>query len=441
MSKVHIVVGGGASGMAAAHFLKSQGAEAVVLEQSGALGGRIAPDRLGDRPVDLGGKNIGRKYRLFREFTASLGVSDWQHFGLNTSRVENGELRTLDAQRRLRGFLSIAEGSSAADFLRFGTLAARVRWDPSARFLGADAFAAIARKYDDRPASAYFTKAFLDNVVRPLVVRTNGAEPDEVFLGNFGSNVGMLLDTYEQLPRGMGELVERFAERYTVRLGARVDRLVVRGGRVHAVRWTDGAGASHEEECDGVVVAAPAPSAAGLLRDAAPDAAAALSDVRYFPVGVVVAEYERDVFDPAARAIVFPPGTPLSNAGAYGVDALNVIRYTFSGRAARDLAGRSGDELVLAAEAELGKYRPVREARRVRSTSRWFSPGLCAFAPRYGALLDRVERGIAPLENAAVAGDYVRGASIEACFESARGAVDRLLHRKAQRGTPSRRVA
>ena len=440
MSKPYIVIGGGMSGMAAAHFLRSRGVQVELLEQSGALGGRVAPGWLGDRRVDLGGKNIGRKYTQFRSFAASLGFDRWEYFGLNTSRVEGGELRTLDASRRLRGIFRLAEGSSPMDFARFGRFAARVKWNRSARFLGSKASNSYAERYDDRPASAYFTKAFVDRLVRPLVVRTNGAEPDEVFLGTFVSNAAMLLDTYEQLPTGMGPLVDEFAARHRVRTHARVERLVVADGRVRAVRWVGAEGASHELECEGVVLAVPAPVAAALLGEAAPEASRALSEVRYFPVGVVVAEYERDVFEPQARAILFPAESALSNAGAYGVDALNVVRYTFSGRAARALAGARGDELVERAEAELGRFRPVREAGRLAFTSRWFEPGLCAFAPHYPQVLAAVRRGLAPLANAAVAGDYVKGASIEACFESAREAVSLVVESTSYVETSSRRV-
>src|SRR6185503_12795862 len=69
-----IVVGGGVSGLAVAFFLRQRGLESVIIERDAIPGGRIGTVTLGDRAVDCGGKNIGKKYRLFRQFAASLGT-------------------------------------------------------------------------------------------------------------------------------------------------------------------------------------------------------------------------------------------------------------------------------------------------------------------------------------------------------------------------------
>src|SRR3954465_3293865 len=75
------VVGGGIAGVAAAERLPGpraareafgggglgSGGHAVELFEEGErLGGRIAPERLGEREVALGGKNVGRKYTELR---------------------------------------------------------------------------------------------------------------------------------------------------------------------------------------------------------------------------------------------------------------------------------------------------------------------------------------------------------------------------------------
>src|SRR5687767_15685784 len=97
-----IVVGGGASGLAAAYFLEQQGLRSVIVERDGALGGRMGTVQLGDRSLDCGGKNIGRRYRLFRRFAASLGAHAFEYFGLNSSQVIDGRVKTFDGNARWR---------------------------------------------------------------------------------------------------------------------------------------------------------------------------------------------------------------------------------------------------------------------------------------------------------------------------------------------------
>lgn len=422
------VVGGGVSGMAAAWFLTRAGYRAEILERDDRLGGRSQSGVLEGKEITFGGKNIGRRYELFRDFAASLGDHRFEPFGINSSRAHGGRLRTYDSSRRVRGALALAGRMTPRDAIRFARLARRVNSSDDARFLGSPQFAELGRRHDDRPLNAYFSERFTDAVVRPMTVRMNGAEPDEAYLGNFGSNLGMLLDSYDQLTRGIGPLVEEFERAHSVRTGIRVESLVVRDGRVAGVCAASAGGATETLDYDGVVVAAPARAAAGLVADADPALASDLARVRYFPAAVVVAAYDHPVFTPAVRGVVFGTGEPVSNAGAYGVSDLDVVRYTFSGRAARGelAAGADPEALLELAEAQLGRYLPVAAARRRDFVHRSWRHGYCAYLPRYADFLDGVLARVGGIPGLELTGDYLRGASIEACFRAARDCVERV---------------
>src|ERR687896_266288 len=103
-----IVVGGGASGLAAAYFLEQRGLPSLIVERDDAIGGRMGTVRLGDRSLDCGGKNIGRRYTLFRRFAASLGSHPFEYFGLNSSQVIDGRVRTFEASARWRSMADLA---------------------------------------------------------------------------------------------------------------------------------------------------------------------------------------------------------------------------------------------------------------------------------------------------------------------------------------------
>ena len=428
-----IVVGGGASGLAAAFFLKQRGVESVILERDGTPGGRMGTVTLGDRSLDCGGKNIGKKYRLFRQFAASVGTYPFEYFGLNSSQVIDGRVKTFEARARWRTLVDLTRGVAATDVVRFGRLLWRVKADETAGYLGSPLSRTLAARFDDRPASRYFSPEFCRRIIRPMSVRMNGAEPDEIFFGNLGSNVRMILDTYEQFAHGLAPLLRDVQQQYDVRLHTAAESLLFARGRVSGVRVRAADGTTSDLHGAGVILATPARAAATLAEAVLPGLAGHLRTVAYHPVTLIVAEYDRPVFTSDIRAFVFGDDEVVSNAGAYGINDLNLVRYTFSGRAARAAIDEADAEhLLRAGEAALARYVPLDPAWRRRFVSRRFSPGLCAYAPHHGRLLDRIADELATVPGLHLTGDYIQGASIEACFRAASACVTRLAQEQEQ---------
>ncbi len=423
-----IIVGGGASGLAAAFFLEQLGLDCVIVERDDTLGGRMGTVQLGERTLDCGGKNIGRRYTLFREFAASLGPHPFEYFGLNSSQAVDGRVRTVDGNARWRTMADLARGVAPSDVLRFGRLLWRVKRDEATGYLGSAYSRTLATRFDDEPASAYFSAEFCRRILRPMSVRMNGAEPDEVYVGNLTSNVRMLLDTYDQFAGGLAPLLRACLGRYDVRLGTATDGLIVERGRVAGVRVKRADGGTGELRGAGVIIATPATSAATLTEPILPDLSRQLRSVAYYPVALVIAEYEKPVFSAGARAFVFDGDEAVSNAGAYGVNDLHLVRYTFSGRTARRYASESMDAeaLLRQGEAALSRYVPLQGNARRRFAAKRFSPGLCAYAPHHGRFIDAVRQELNAMPGLHLTGDYMQGASIEACFRSASACVNHL---------------
>jgi oxygen-dependent protoporphyrinogen oxidase len=430
------VVGGGISGVAAAYALHARGHDVELVERGEQLGGRCAPGLLGDRPVTFGGKNVGRRYARFRAFTAALGDHPYEPFGINSSRVDRGRIVTIDSSRRYRSLRTLARLGSPRDLVRLVRLAARIRADEENRYLGSAYFAGLAQRSDSAPLSAYFGVALTRSLLRPVAVRMNGAEPDEVHLGTFGTNLGMLMDSFDQLSSGIAPVLRAFAARVPVRLSAEVTGLVVRDGVVTGLRL-DG---DEELDCDAVLLAVPAHSAAELVHSSHPGLAERLRGVRYFPGAVVLAEYDRPIFTPEVRALVFDQG-PCSNAGAYGIEERQTVRYTFSGRGARPLLREraSVEDLLAAGESQLAAHVPFDGARLRRADSRQWAAAYCAYVPFHGEFLAGVRRATLGAPGLELAGDYMRGASMEACFRSGEEAAARLSEKLPTRMPPAKR--
>jgi oxygen-dependent protoporphyrinogen oxidase len=429
-----IVVGGGASGLAAAFFLKQRGIECEIVERESTVGGRMGTLKLGERSLDCGGKNIGRQYRLFREFAASLGAHPLEYFGLNSSQVINGRITTFDAGARWRSMVDLARGASARDLVRFGSLLCRIKSDEKSGYLGSPYSLALGRRYDELPVSGYFSSEFCRRIIRPMTVRMNGAEPDEVYVGNLPSNVRMILDTYEQFRDGLAPLLNSFIDQYKVHVNTATDALLLRDGRITGVRLRHANGNTSELHGAGVILTTPAPISAGLTGPILPALTQQLRSVAYFPVALVLAEYDRPVFSSRVRALVFDEHEVVSNAGAYGVNDLHLVRYTFSGRTAREYLAKSIDteELLRLGEAALSRHIALDPSSRRRFAAKRFHHGLCGYTSHHGRFIESLNQERKKVAGLYLTGDYMQGASIEACFRSASACVNQLAMEEKQ---------
>lgn len=427
------VVGAGMSGIAAAHALSQAGFQPEILEAGATLGGRAGSLRLGDKNIDIGGKNIGRKYLRFREFIRKHGSPPLEFFGINSSTVRNGRLHTLDSQKKLASLWHVLRLVGPRDFVRLAQLARVIRGNPEEGMLGGAHFSALSEQRDHLPLSSWFDKDTVEGFLRPIILRMNGAEPDSYFFGCLGSNLRMIFDSYDQLTHGMSDLLDRFARTVQVSLNTRVVRLLWAGSRVTGVEVEHAGGGRERRQYEAVILALPAVASARLLEGTRIQSA--LEAVSYNPVTLIVARYARPIFDRKIRAIVFDAESPLSNAGCYGVNDLDVVRYTLSGRVASSIDEKTDPAFVLGlAEAQLRRFLPVSGGDRIDYVYKHFRHGLCAYSPFHHRLLQQLFDWEGSVSGLSLTGDYVRGASIEACFQAASESVARLTRRIGEGG-------
>ena len=427
------VIGGGVSGIAAAYYLQKNGVPVDLYESLPGIGGRIGSDYMNGRPLDYGGKNIGLKYERFREFVKDLGGLDFEYFGFNTSQVINGRVSAFTKENeRLYNILRVLSLAGLTGTIKLVPLLNAVRRDPSLGFLNTPYFNAIADRYDQRSLASFVPDKCAKYLLRPVTVRMNGAEPGECFPGNFGSNIALLLDSYEQLREGMQVMLDRFrlfSSSVTFLTGHHVSK-VEAAEDVTRVFYTDGS----DRLSSGykvVIVTLPAIQASGLFRESLPDVASLLASVLYNPVAVALVAYHENVFTDMQRAMVFDQTSPLSNAGAYGVGDLDLVRYTFSGKAARKVVTDTADpkEVVALGERIIEPYFHIRKNRRREYIYKYISPGLCAYSPFHHRLLERLDEYSGKYSGLYFTGDYRRGASLEACFRASAETVNCAMKR------------
>ncbi|MGF1512798.1 MAG: protoporphyrinogen/coproporphyrinogen oxidase [Elainellaceae cyanobacterium] len=428
MDKRYAVVGSGASGIAVSHYLQQEGIDVELIESNDYLGGRMASCQLGERQVAMGGKNIGKGYHLFRQFTQEMGDNPYEFFGLNSSQIRDGKIVTVDSSRRWLGIFQLFKQLSMSDIFRFFAACAAIKRREANGYLGGPYFNKLSQRLDDPAASNYFSQDFCQRLIRPMSVRMNGAEPDEIYIGNLGSNIRMVFDTYEQLHKGVTPVLEQFGQRVSICLRTTVKSLLCSGDRVTGLELENDSGI-YRQNYDGVILATPAPISAKLVGSCSPALKTLLERINYYPVMVIVAEYNRNIFSEQVRALVFDAEEAISNAGSYGVSDRHIVRYTFSGRTARKYIESEMDteKLLQIAETALNRHIPVDASERVQYVARRWSEGLCAYTSHHEEFSRDLEAQVEQLEGLYLTGDYLQGAAIEACFRASKACAAKVV--------------
>lgn len=427
-TKKIVVIGSGISGLTAAVKLHNAGINVELLERDSKLGGRFGIDALGDKSVMLGGKNIGRKYSSFRAFLRRLGVANYEEFGINSSRVIDGRILTLDSSKKLQSLKNILQMGTFGDLLRLARIAGRVRKDESARFLGSEFSSNLYSRYGDEVLSGFFGQKITSNILRPMTVRMNGAEPNEFYLSNFGTNLAMVMDTYDQLKNGIQPALSKISQMIPIKTGKQVIDLYLTGKKCQGVLVHDESRNERiEVDCDGVILAMPADAAAEILEKSMPRLSNCLRQVKYYPSTVGVIEYDGSIFSHDVRAVVMDDG-PCSNVGAYGINDRSIVRYTFSGKSGRldNPSEQYIKELIRATERKLESYLSIIIPTQVHGVFRHWKTAYCAYAPDYPILLGSIRSQVESIRGLELAGDYLKGTSLESCCRSGEAAAAML---------------
>lgn len=420
------IIGSGISGIAAAYYLHKNNQEFDIFEASDTVGGRVGGAKLGNKIVDLGGKNIGYNYKLFREFIKDQGSHEYEYFGVNTSKIRNGKIIPINREKNFKSLLNLLKLSSPLDLIKLFKHVKKVKDNLDNGLLNSNFYNNLADKLDHKPLSNHFGKKCIDNLIRPMTIRMNGAEPEECYIGNFGTNIRTAFDKYEQLTTGLNNILSSFSKKINITLNTQVTEIKYIKNKVRLTLKSNGR--EKFTEYDHIIIATPAYIAKDLINKASSKASNALKSINYFPVGVIVASYKESVFNSDVRAMVFDKNQPISNIGAYGIDDLNVVRYTFSGKTFRKKFGKklTPEKAIKLAESLVPGEFNIKGNKRINYIYHYWDKGLCAYSSYHYKKLQLVDN---ELENKKISlvGDYIKGASIEACFSSSKEAVEKLL--------------
>jgi len=431
MEPVHII-GAGISGLGAAHYLSRMGIPSVIHEAGQSIGGRAGSIRTDGHVFEVGGKNFSTGWPRFTALLTEFGLNEFepQHPGFHI--VLKDRLIALEKSKTLSGDLRLAARLGLKSALQFRSFLAQARANADRLNYTSGLIEDIERRWDHATIDNHFTRTLSEGPLRLFSIIMGAAEPDELYpslLMLFASGFGK--GEHRAIRGGVGRLHDCLAQGKSIRFGEQVNRIVTEHGRVTGLELVSRTGQRSSIAAARVLSCAPLHVLKRIVRLPA-YARVAADAVRYHPLALINAVYDQDVFRDNIHSIMFDPGSPLGHCSANRLHQPYHVRFTLSGRAARDVLDRDDEALLDLAEAEFSRRLPIR-ANRVKWHVTRHDGGICGYGPHFSRIKRDLLRGVATIEGLEIAGDYLEGHTMEGCLTSAELAVRRLAREEPVR--------
>jgi len=448
-----IVVGAGISGLATAFELQRRGVAVEVLEAGDRAGGVIGTQHRDGALFETGPNSVLDSTPLINELLDALGIRD----------------ERIDASAAAATRFVVRAGRLVPLPASPGALFMSAAFTPGAKFrLWREPFIAPAPA-DVEESIADFARRRLgaeifEYAVDPFVAGVYAGDPERISIAAAFPRIHALEQKYGSVIRGaiqsarerrrnaqsapnargsfsfrngMQTLTDALAGAVThITFGTEVSRIERQPDGRWVVTGTR-AGEPVARRARNVVLAIPALPAAGLVREHAPAAAEALTEIRYAPIAIVVSAYRRaDVAHSLAGFGFLVPkreqrkilGSLFSSSMFEGrAPADTVLMTSFVGGMRQpDLAAKADDELVAIVDAELRALVGAREPPQWNAVTRW-TRAIPQYNVGHREHLHAVDDAEQALPGLAFCANYRGGVSVGDRIQAARTAADRIV--------------
>ena len=467
-----VVIGGGVTGLAAAHAIVERGedVEVVLLEASDRLGGVLRTVELDGFLVEQSADNFITNVPWAVDLCQRVGLGDEL---IRTSTEQRGALvvRQGKLARVPAGFMLLAPSRlwplvTTPILSPWGKLRLLAeRFVPRRRETTDESLASFARRRLGREA--------FERIVQPLVGGIYAADPERLSLQatlprfidmerEHGSLIraarrssdgasensspttssrdeaGARYSLFATPKRGLTSLVDAVASRLpseAIRLNTSVERITQDAGQ-WTVQITNPAGMS-TIACDAVIVAASAQQAARMLRQLDPALSNELTGIPSAGTSIVSLAYRRDQIENAMegfgfvvpaienRRILAASFSSVKFAGR-APDGMVLVRVFVGGACQSDLANLPDEALRQLASEELKSLLAIRGEPLWADIARW--PGsMPQYHVGHGERVAAIERSAARWPGLALAGNAYHGVGIPHCIHSGQSAAKHVL--------------
>ncbi len=451
-----VIVGGGISGLAAAHQLQSQGVSFVLLERASRCGGVIRTERAHGYTIDAGPEALLTQKPAAIDLCRELGLGDrlYPQAGRSTFVVRDGRLwelpeaSVLGIPTRWRPFVATRAFS----------------WPGKLR-MAAEVLLPRGGGARDESIASFIGRRFgreaVDYLAEPLLAGIHGGDPAQLSmraafprfldleathgsvivglraLGHLPSSTGVARSPFVALPGGMSGLIEALRDRMppaSIRTGADVEGIVaVPGG--YLVTLADGSRIVTPH----VLLATPPAVTSKLLRTVDSELAFLCTRIRSASVVTVALGYPRS----AIRHPLNGAGVVVPRREGISLRALSWVSSKWEGRAPagrvllRAYVGgiadpgaidRSDAELLASTERDIVSLVGATGDPELTRIYRWreATPQL---EVGHGDLMEQIERRLAIRPGLTVSASGFRGTGIADCVADARHQARRIAKR------------
>lgn len=452
MSAEVAVVGGGISGLTAAHRLgQLPGVHVTLLEGSDSLGGKLRLGQVADVDVDLGAET------MLNRRPEAVALADDVGLGPDLVHPETTVMNLWNRNQMVplpRTLMGVPGDVRALEQVLSPKGMARALLEQVTPTSTLSKDVSVGNLIEER-----FGREVVDRLVEPLLggvyaghareLSALACVPQLVALSEHhrsftSAAAAALASTPSSVPvfagirGGIGRLPQAVAASASAQIqtGAMVRDLARRPGG----GWNLVIGSAHDaqiHQADAVVLATPANATARLLSDVAPRAALDLARVEHASMAIVTLAFEADAFPAVSGAgfLVPPVDGHLIQAAIHSFqkwrwaraagEELVILRVSV-GRHREELTLQASDrELIARVVSELGEAIGLRTQPVDALVHRW-GGGLPQYAVGHLARIDAVRREVAELPGLAVCGAAYQGLGIPACIASAERAVDQI---------------
>ncbi|MGW1340719.1 protoporphyrinogen oxidase [Kribbella sp. NPDC002412] len=453
-----VVVGGGISGLAAAHALATgpNPPRITVLEGSPRLGGKLFGDELEGVPVDLGAESVLARRPEAIDLIKAVGLGDdLVHPATTSAGLWIGD--------RIRAIPPTVMGvpvdpAATADVLG-ASASEQVAHEAELPAPALTEDVAIGRFVAERMGSAV-----TDKLIDPLLGGVYAGRAEEISLAAAVPDLFAKLRTAPSLLAATAELREagqkRAGQPVFAGIVGGVNRLISglekdlmgRGVQIRrqlAVRRITRSADGYELEAgpvpaptffsaDAVIVAVPASPAARMLSELVPAASAELGTIEYASMAIVTLAVRKQDWPadavgsgflvPSVEGRTIKASTYSHVKWQWSSDAggeLAVLRASVGRLAEEYVLQRSDEELVELATADLRVAMGLQAPVVGSVVTRW-GGGLPQYAVGHLDRVDRVQAAVAAEPGLAVCGAAYRGVGIAACVASGSKAATRV---------------
>ncbi|MGW2766514.1 protoporphyrinogen oxidase [Streptomyces sp. NPDC001275] len=449
-----VVIGAGVAGLAAAHRLLQRGARVTVLEAAERVGGKLLPGEIAGVRVDLGAESMLARRPEAVTLARETGLAGH----LQPPATASASIWTRDALRPMpKGHVMGVPGTASA-------LAGVLSEEGLAR-IGRDNELPRTEVGDDVAVGEYVAarlgREVVDRLVEPLLGGVYAGDAYRISMRSAVPQLFRAAQTHDSLLEGVREIQAAAAaaqQTGPVFMGVEggVGRLPLavaesvraRGGEIltgtpvtelrrqDRTSWRVAAG-DRVLHADAVVVAVPAPAAAGLLRAESPEAAAELRAVEYASMALITLAYRRaGTVLPEGSGFLVPPvdgrtikaSTFASQKWGWIADEnpdVVVLRTSVGRYGETEILQREDADLVEVSRHDLREATGLDAAPLETRVTRW-TDGLPQYPVGHHARVARIREHVGKLPGLAVCGAVYDGVGIPACVASAYAAVDQL---------------